>query len=344
MLLSIVGPTAVGKTGFALAVAQEIIHSTDYQGIDLVSADSRQVYQGLEIVSGADLPVGFSQQTNPNFSYPFYESEPDQQKSDEPDQDQPGQLRLHGVAIVAPDQEWSVKHFQELVLEVLAAATADQRLVILVGGTGLYHDRALERDPQLRVGPNPEVRKRAEQMSLTELQSWAEEVNPEKLASLNHSDRQNPRRLVRVIEFGLAAEEIKSAAISSSPPNFTEIPAVRHEYVGLSDNFDEISSRISLRVKERFDQGALTEVKELLSHYADPQLPALSATGVTELHQYLTGQLDEAQCLELWSQREVQYAKRQLTWWQDQPVEWFQLDNIDWKSKAFDYILTLCSK
>ncbi len=315
-IISIVGPTASGKTSFVLELAQGILENKSYSGIDLVSADSRQVYQGLEIISGADIPEDFKRVSINNFSYDVY---------------QHGDVTLHGVNIITPDHEWSVTHFQDLAIEVINLAKKKNRLVIIIGGTGLYHDQLFNLNPALRVKPKLKIREKAKQMDLVSLQKWAEEVNPERFKKLNNSDVNNPRRLIRIIEIG--SEKIKESSGSL---------AVEQIYVGLNLSLEEIKKRIDQRVRERFAAKAVEEVKSLQKKYQDWSLPALSALGVSEVSRLINGLFSEEECLSQWALHEFQYAKRQLTWWKKKQVTWFKIDNLGWKEEAFAYILSLC--
>lgn len=299
-IISIVGPTAVGKTSFALQAAEALITQKKYTGVDLISADSRQVYKGLEIVSGADLPENL-----------------------------PSEIRIHGVSMIAPDQEWSVSHFQQYAQPIINKSLANNRLSIIVGGTGLYHDRLFETDPQLHIGPNEEVRTKAKKMSVEKLQAWLHELNAEKLAEMNNSDRNNPRRLVRAIEIAVAT-------LNSKLPSFEK--SANHTYVGLQDDLANIEHKIALRVTDRFEHGALEEVKGLVKKYSDWSLPAFSATGVKEVASYLNKETSREECLKAWTLREFQYAKRQLTWYRQKPVQWFEISKKDWQQEAIEYI------
>jgi tRNA dimethylallyltransferase len=317
-ILSIIGPTAVGKTSFTLELVAEILKNKDYAGVDLISADSRQVYQGLEIISGADIPSGFKKNKNQAFTYSFLTKD---------------KVNLHGVSIVSPDSEWSVAHFQDLAWEVIDLAKQENRLVIIIGGTGLYHDQLLNLDTTLRVKPNNEVRQKAETMKLQELQAWAQEINPARFKQLNNSDLNNPRRLIRLIEIGLAATS------PSQKPSSLDLEQI---YIGLNQDLAKIEQKIKQRVQERFSGDAIGEVKKLQQKYDNWSLPALSALGVSEISQYLNKFFSKEECLSQWTLHELQYARRQLTWWKNRDVAWFKIDESEWKQQAFTYILNLC--
>ena len=330
-IFSLVGPTAVGKTSFALELAEQILKNKDYAGIDLVSADSRQIYQGLEIISGADIPVKFKKNKHQALTYSFLTK--DKVNSKARDGDLGHKISLHGVAIVSPDAEWSVTHLQDLAWEVINLAEQQNHLVIIIGGTGLYHDQLLNLDPSLRVKPNDEVRQKAEQLELAALQAWAKEVNQTRFEQLNNSDVNNPRRLIRVIETGLAAAQQNQV-----------VPALDIEqiYIGLNRDLKKITAKIKQRVQVRFSGEAIQEIEQLQEKYHDWSLPAFSALGVSELSQHLNGLFSKEECLSLWTLHELQYARRQLTWWKNRKVAWFNIDESEWKPAAFTYILSLC--
>ncbi len=205
-IISIVGPTATGKTKLALTMAKEMQDSHGYTGVDIISADSRQVYHGFEILSGADLGdfrmMGFGWQKKAQFTYPYLTK----------DKDLAEKIRLHGAAIIDLTEDWSLGQFHQLATEVIESAREDRRLVIVVGGTMLYHDHLLTKNDQITVPPNPELRAKADQMTVAELQTQLQKLDPTRFDQLNESDLMNSRRLVRHLEIALAQMENQAIA------------------------------------------------------------------------------------------------------------------------------------
>ncbi len=154
-LLVICGPTATGKTQLAASIAKK------FDG-ELISADSRQVYRGMDITTGKDRP------------------------------DVPVWL----YDVVEPDEAFSVSRWISLAKEAIANMVKRKKLPIVVGGTGLYIKALLEPFDTIDIPPNEEVRKKLAVLSLSELQQMVER------GDMNDSDWQNPRRLIRKIEIG----------------------------------------------------------------------------------------------------------------------------------------------
>jgi len=305
-LLSIVGPTATGKTDIAFLIAQKVIERKLASGIDIISADSRQVYTGLEILTGADVPAHLHQKDTGDLAYDFYSTD---------DQS----IRLHGVSIIKPNGEWSVALFHKLVENILAVAQKNNRLVLLVGGTGLYHQFSLDMKKGQYVAPDEKWRIEAEDLSLENLQQLLQEASAERWERMNNSDRNNPRRLVRAIE---VARAVGNSDLEMSPTSARP----RHLYLGLQRDFSEIEERIKLRIEHRLQAGVTEEIKKI-TQLPETTTDALSATGAQEIIELLKQNISEVETRQLWYLRERQYAKRQLTWFKkQQDIKWFTPD------------------
>jgi tRNA dimethylallyltransferase len=325
-IISVVGSTASGKTSLALKIASYILQPNPYlkqnlntectnvldrlipnenfSGIDLISVDSRQVYKGLEVLSGADVPDNFK----------LVESESEFGIESSIFKHTKLDICLHGVSIINFNQDWSVAHFKDFATKIIVNSFKNNRLPILVGGTGLYHEHLFKLDNNLYVPPNYELREKAKNLSLVDLQNWLEEVNSEKLKKMNNSDINNPRRLIRAIEISVGVPDLKEDV------NFEELKHNEFEIekFGIDLNLEKIEQKIKLRVDQRFNDGAVEEVKGLLKECAVKDLPVCSTLGVNDISEFLDSKTTQIQCKENWALHEFQYAKRQLTWFKKQ--------------------------
>ncbi|MFZ5376286.1 MAG: tRNA (adenosine(37)-N6)-dimethylallyltransferase [Patescibacteria group bacterium] len=306
-ILSIVGSTAGGKTDLAFFLANRLLDEQKFEQIYLISADSRQVYRGLEITTGADVPTGFTLIKKPTAWLSYWQS--------------PSQMiRLYGTSIIEPTEQWSLAHFSHMAQDIIESSPTNS-LVIVIGGTGLYHTHLLSEDPTISVKPNPIIREQADKLSLAELQNWLSQADQQKFQQLNNSDLNNPRRLIRALEVALS--QVKPSLESSK-----SVPNAKQIYFGIKTDLKSIEQKIQQRVEQRWQSGALEEVQKILGLYPEHQLtklPSASATGFREIAAYLNDQLDASEAKQLWFNREFRYAKRQLTWfkkysqgfWQD---------------------------
>lgn len=333
-LLSIIGPTAVGKTSFVLQLVnflnknspnkidKKLNKSITFNGYDLISADSRQVYKDLMIISGADIPPDFVRK-NSDVNY----------ENNDKSYFQKDNIRLFGLLDLDYLDEWSLAHFKKFAQQLIVKAWSENRLPIIVGGTGLYHDHLFNDSSQIWIKPNLKLRDELSQFSLIDLQKKLKEISQKKFDQMNNSDQNNPVRLIRAIE----VESSENIDLEEKEGN-NEKPSYDHLIIGLIDELLSIEARIKERVKKRFNNGAIAEVENLMLKIEELGLnkQITTATGVREIRAYLDGQIDKQECLEKWSLREYQYAKRQLTWWKNKKnINWYKIRESHWKEKAF---------
>ena len=302
-LLVIAGATATGKTGLSIAVARAL--REEGIGAEVISADSRQVYRGLDIGT-AKVTAAIR-----------------------------GEIPHHGLDLVAPDEPFSVADFVRPARAALAGiadrAAADGRpsLAILVGGTGLYL-RALARGLDVDALPaNPEVRARVE----AELAGDGLHVAVARLRSLapglaSRIDLANPRRVARALEIA----ELQGDA-PPPPPRGYPAPLA---WLGLRLPLEEHARSIEHRAREQFEAGLVEEARALRERY-DPALPAFSAIGYREAWAVLDGELTQEQAIALDARRNLQFAKRQATWFRAEPdIEWRDTVTGEAQARALD--------
>lgn len=290
-IISIVGATATGKTATALALAEKLLTIKLVKAVHLLSADSRQVYRGLENLTGADLPTNFSTSKSSRFSYPYFTNSTEN-------------IFLHGASIITPNEDWSVAHFQKLFTEI-KSLLSDAEILIVVGGTGFYQQQIANPAESITVPQNLSLREKLVKLSVAELQNQLKDLDKAKLESMNNSDLNNPRRLVRSIE--VALHKIKQPVATKQ----TSTQASKIFYLELPKTFRE--EKIKQRVVDRFTL-AKKEVEQQLQNKEISAL-ATTCTGFVELEQFIRGEIDQSTCVAKWQLAEIQYAKRQDTWW-----------------------------
>ena len=288
-LLVIAGATATGKTGLAIDVAERL--RSEGIAAEIISADSRQVYRGLEIGTAKASPA-----------------------------ERRG-IPHHGLDLVDPDEAFSVADFAAHARGVLAPLADRRGLAILVGGTGLYlravargiDTAALPSDPTVRAGLEAELLADG----LEPLVARLREVAPTRAAAL---DTANPRRVVRALE-------IASLDGGERPLPKPRGYAGRVAWIGLTVAPTEHREWIAARARGQFDAGLIDEARSLRERF-DPTLPAFSAIGYREAWAVLDGQLDREAAIAEDARRNVAFAKRQRTWFRGEPgVRWLDATN-----------------
>lgn len=275
-LICIVGSTATGKTNKAIEMAR------DNRGI-IISADSRQVYRGMDIVPGKDHPKN---------------------------------IKIYGIDLVGPADSCSVSLWYDAVVPYIQNVSTDTP-IILVGGTGLYVNAITHGIATMSVPINHKLRRELSYLDTSQLQAKLISHDKPKFDSMNHSDALNPRRLMRAIE----------VAISKDSPLKSAIPKMDIKMIGLK--YKEINhqkEQIKKRVIARLVAGAVEETRDLLSKY-DSSLQSFSAIGYRSIKEYLDGKLSKNELIEKWVTDEMQYVKRQMTWFRKQSVIWYDVDN-----------------
>lgn len=344
-IFSIVGTTSVGKSEAAIALAEYALQHKIAPKVCIISADSRQVYRGLEILTGADLPHDFMVAEDglpeETFSQESALVVPQHcfQKHSEI-----GIIEIYGISILSPFEEWSVGRFNEYARSIIAKAQDEQALVLVVGGTGLYHKHLLTTDPRLFIPPNTALREQLQQKTIAELQARLQVLNPSHFAEMNNSDRYNPRRLQRAIEVEEALKLLDQSdpiefdalleKLKSKPP-LKRLETTEHHFFGLQISLAQLHHKIEQRVKARFKDGAVDEVRAVL-HIAQEQEKKLphqveSTLGFSEVKRYLNKEISADECQQLWVQADFGYSKRQLTWWKKYgAVKWFNREQPVW--------------
>jgi tRNA dimethylallyltransferase len=283
-LLGIVGPTASGKTDLALALAERL-------PVEIVVADSRQVYRGMDVGTAKVAP------------------------------EVRRRIPHHLLDIVDPDEPFTVADWVGRARAIIAEIAGRGRLPILVGGTGLYvaalvdgHDYAAQPwSPQLRQRLADEL----EAGGLDPLVARLEAVDPAAAATI---DVRNPRRVLRALERAEAGDGGVSPRAESYPG--------RVALIGLDRPREVLYRRIDARAAWIFEHGLLDEVRALRVAGFGPQLHPMTGHGYAEAAGLLAGELTLDEAVATTARRTRQYAKRQLTWFRRDPrLLWLPADD-----------------
>ncbi len=286
VVLALVGPTAVGKTETSLLLARAL-------GGEIVSADSRQVYRGMDIGTAKVTP---------------------QERAMVPH---------HLIDIRNPDETISLGEYKRLAEAAIHNILARGRLPLLVGGTGQYVRAVLEGWQIPRVPPQPELRRSLEQLA----QEQGKEAVCARLQALDPAsaqsiDYRNLRRVIRALEVTLVTGRPFSEQRGRRPPPWRVLQ------IGLTRPRPLLYARADRRIEAMFQAGWVDEVQRLLMAGYTPHLPSFSSLGYREIAAYLTGvyTLEE-------TKRRIQRAtrafiRRQYNWFRlsDPHIHWFDLE------------------
>ncbi len=311
-LLVICGPTAVGKTNIGIFLARKF-------GGELISADSRQVYKGLDIITGKDIPeISKLKSQNSNLNINNDKFEVGYRIKDD--------VPVWLVDIVEPDYAFSAGEFALLAQKVIADIWSRGKLPIIVGGTGFYIRSVINPYDTYMIPPDKALRSRLEKTDLAGLQKKLAQDDATRWENMNDSDKKNPRRLIRAIEV-----EKWRQKFSQQNSGLQIIPAENIFFIGLRADFRLVlRDRIHKRIEKRIDQGAVEEVKKLMGKKYSWFLPAFTSTGASQLKKYIEGKDTLQDALKSWQFQEIDYSKRQLTWFKkDKKIRWFDITAYD---------------
>ena len=290
-VVTIVGPTASGKTKLSVQLAKH------FNG-EIISADSMQIYREMSIATA------------------------------KPDIEERQGIPHYLIDFLPPDSTYSVAMFAEDAKKCIYDISGRGKLPIIAGGTGLYIDSLLNniqfseavRDERLSQLLWDEYNKNGVQPLIEQLA----EFDPESAQRL--SKEQNPKRIIRAIEFyhttgSTITEQINQSKLIPSP--FDPIK------IGLNyRDRENLYNRINLRVDIMLEQGLLEETKQVLS--SSLSFTSVKVIGYKELAPYTNGEDTLDNCVEKLKRETRRYAKRQLTWFRrDKEINWLYADDYD---------------
>lgn len=303
-VLVILGPTATGKTDLALSLAKK------FSG-ELISCDSRQVYQGLDIGTGK-LP---RKEVKVKKGEGFWEMDG---------------VKVWMLDVVDPKQQYTVYDYIKQASLIVEDILKRGRLPIVVGGTGLYLKGILEGISNLAVPVDRKLRGELEKLSLEELQNKLKPLSPIKWKNLNKSDRHNKRRLIRAIELAMTNPyRTTSKKLKVKNQNYDTLK------IGLTAPQQVLNQKIDSRLISRIDQGLIEEGEDLLKKGLSFKRMKELGLEYGILADLLSGKINKKEFIEILKIKIHQYAKRQLVWFKkEKDVLWFDITSPNFAAEV----------
>ena len=288
-MLVIVGPTGVGKTATAVALGARL-------PIEVISADSRQVYRGMDVATG------------------------------KPTADERAAVVHHLVDIVDPDDTYDAARFARDAHAAIATIRSRGRLPVVVGGTGFYV-RALLRGLDPAVPADPAFRAELTQLAARHgrpvLHARLAAQAPTLARRLHPNDHVRVIRALELVRAGSPTGEARTRWRDAE----TEQGTV---YIGLTLDRSRLDERLRQRAARMAAAGLEAEVRGLLARGYAPTLPAMQGIGYREFSRVAAGELDAEQALRLMQRETLRYARRQWTWFAREPaLSWIDTDASD---------------
>lgn len=274
----IAGPTASGKSGLALELAQK------YDGV-VINADSMQIYKGIPILSAA--PTSGDKKQAEHLLYEIFE----------------------------PSVNSSVAEWLSMAVDSVLDVQDRGKIPIVVGGTGFYLESLIagvSPIPQTNVEVKVGVKKLLDDGGVAAVYACLQEEDPAGAKMVKSADTTRARRALEIFR-----DTGKSIAEWFQMPLVKPLPDAQFNIIRLMPELNDLEARCSTRFDMMMDAGALDEVKALATMNLDKSLPAMKAIGVAELLSYLEGQCSLGEAVSLAKLHTRQYAKRQLTWFRN---------------------------
>ena len=291
-MIAIVGPTAVGKSELALHLAQ-------YFPLEIISADSRQVYRYMDI--GTNKPSLVERAAVPH----------------------------HVIDVVEPDEDFSLAMYHQLAIEALKAIKQKGKLSLLVGGSGLYVWSLVEGWKIPQVPPDQKLRRqleaRAEQEDSQSLYRELQDIDPVAAAKINPS---NIRRIIRALEIYHATGQPPSQLQRKEAPAFSVLT------IGLTQERSELYRKIDWRVDKMIQRGLVEEVEQLLKRGYSSSLPSMSGIGYKQIGQFLRGEMTLPEAIDKIKYETHRLARHQYAWFRlsDSRIRWFDVSETEGKA------------
>ncbi|NCC10043.1 MAG: tRNA (adenosine(37)-N6)-dimethylallyltransferase MiaA [Bacteroidia bacterium] len=282
-LITILGPTASGKTPFATALA-------DVLETEIISADSRQLYRGMDLGTGKDL----QDYTINGRAIPY-----------------------HLIDIVEPGYKYNVFEYQRDFLKAYQQIKSQKKTPILCGGTGMYLESVLKGYKLMPVPENPELREQLANYSLTELT----QILAEYKTLHNSTDVDTVKRAIRAIEI--------ERYYAEHPVDERDFPAINSLIIGVDIDRELRREKITRRLKQRLEEGMIEEVRHLIEQGISPEDLIYYGLEYKYLTLHVIGELSYEEMFTELERAIHQFAKRQMTWFRGMERRGFSIHWVD---------------
>ena len=278
-IIVILGPTASGKSDLAVEIAKK------FNG-EVISADSRQVYKGLNIGSGKITKKEMRGITH------------------------------YLLDIISPKRTFTVSRYQKLGQKAIKIILKKNKIPIICGGTGLYIDSLIYNRQFPEVPPQPKLRKKLEKISTEKLFEKLVKIDPNRAKNI---DKHNRRRLIRALEIVITTKKPIPQIIGSIDRNAQFNTLI----IGIKKSQTELKKAIIKRLYKRLKQGMVAEVKNLRRHGLSWKKLDDFGLEYRFISRYLRGLLNKKEMEKLIIKESQRYAKRQMTWFKrDRQIRW----------------------
>ncbi len=308
-IIVVLGPTASGKSELSVQLAKK------FDG-EIISADSRQVYRGMDIGTGKvrrdrtfPVPKSKCKMQNAKFRDHFYSYG----------------IRHHLIDVASPKRTFTVAQYQKLGKAAIKKVLSRGRLPIIVGGTGFYIDSLIYDYNLPKVLPNPKLRRELDKKSAGELFAKLKRLDPRRAKTI---DRWNKRRLIRALEIVLTTgrpvppppQKIYSHILKNMRIDKSGVLKI-----GIKVNPNELKRRIHTRLLARLQMGMIGEVKKLRAQGLGWKKLDDFGLEYRFVSRYLRGLINKKEMIKLLEKEIGKYAKRQMTWFKrDKEIKWIE--------------------
>jgi tRNA dimethylallyltransferase len=284
-LVVVAGPTAVGKTKLSVALAKKI-------GGEIISADSMQVYRGMDIGSAKIRP------------------------------EEMDGVRHHLIDVLDPSEPFDVVRFQSLAKQAMTEIISRGKIPILAGGTGFYIQSVVYDIDFTENDADPSFRRMlAGCKDPAYLHAMLEKADPEAAKAIHPN---NIRRTIRALEF---YQKTGSRISEHNQREREKTSPYRLCYFVLTQERSRVYEKINRRVDDMLSDGLVDEVRHLKEQGLTPEMTSMKGLGYAEMLRFLSGEIPYDEAVRLIKQNTRHFAKRQLTWFRrEKDVVWINLD------------------